>query len=122
MIVGAGGLRPTVGEGGGRKSRICAFVDVDALTQLLADLHDALVACLALAVPLAAPLAVPAWVVLVAVSSTARVLVMIPVITLALGVVGETLYGEPGSVETVVCPSANHSPGFPWSVPCRLTH
>ena len=111
-----------MGESGGGKARIRAFVDVDALAKLFAGMHDALVARLALAVPLAAPLAMPAWVVLVAVSSTARVFVMIPVVTLALGVVGKTVYGEPGPVETVVGPSANHSPGFPWRVPCRLTH
>ena len=122
MVVGAGCFRPTVGEGGGGKARICAFVDVDALTQLFAGVHDTFVARLTLTVPLTAPLAMPAWVVLVAVSSTARVFVMIPVITLALGVVGKTVYGEPGPVETVVGPSANHSPGFPWRVPCSLAH
>ena len=84
MVVGAGSLRPTMGESGGGKARIRAFVDVDALAELLAGMHDALVARLALAVPLAAPLAMPAWIVLVAVSSAACVLAMIPIVSVAL--------------------------------------
>ena len=122
MVVGAGRLRPTVSEGGSGKARICAFVDVDTLTQLLARVHDAFMARIAFAVPLTAPLAMAACVVLVALSSTACVLFVIPVVTLALRVVWEPLYGEPGPVEAVIGPSANHSPGFPWRVPCRLAH
>ena len=72
-----------MGESRSGKARICALVDVHALAELLASVHDALVAGLALAVPLTAPLAMAAWVVLVAVSSTACVFVMIPVVTLA---------------------------------------
>ena len=120
VVVRAGCFCPTVGESGSGKARICAFVDVHTLAQLLARVHDAFVPRLALAVPLTAPLAMAAGVVLVAVSSTACVFVMVPVVTLALGVVGETVYGEPGPVETVTWPSANHS--FSWRVPCRLTH
>ena len=120
MVVGAACVRATVGESGNGKAGICAFVDVHTLAQLLAGVLDTFVPRLALTVPLTAPLAMPAGVVLVAVSSTACVLVMVPVVTLALGVVGETVYGEPGPVETVACPSAKHS--FSWRVPWRLTH
>ena len=84
MVVGAACVCPTVGESGSGKARICAFVDVHALAQLLARVDDAFVPRLALAVPLTAPPAMAAWVVLVAVSSTACVFVMIPVVTLAL--------------------------------------
>ena len=84
MVVGAACVRATVGKSGNGKARICAFVDVHTLAQLLAGVHDAFVPRLALAVPLTAPLAMPAGVVLVAVSSTACVFVMIPVVTLAL--------------------------------------
>ena len=122
MVVGAGRLRPTVSEGGSGKARICALVDVHALAELLASVHDALVAGLALAVPLTAPLAMAAWVVLVAVSSATCVVRVIPVIAMALRVVGETLYGEPGPVEAMIRPSANHSTGFSWRIPCRLAH
>ena len=122
VVVGAGGLRSTVGESGCRKARIRAFVDVHALAELLAGMHDALVAGLALAVPLAAPLAVPARVVLVAVSSAACVLVMIPIVSVALGVVGETVYGEPGPVKTVGGPSTDHSSCFSCRISCRLAH
>ena len=84
MVVRAGCVRPTVGEGGGRKARICAFVDVKALAQLLARLLDTFVARLALAVPLATPLAMAAATVLVALSSTTCVLILIPVVPVAL--------------------------------------
>ena len=85
-------------EGGCGKSRIRAFVDVDALAQLLARVHDAFVACVAFAIPFTSPLAMAALAVLVALSSAARVLFVIPRVTLALGVVWEALYGEPGPV------------------------
>ena len=84
MVVGAACLRATMGESGSGKTRICAFVDVHTLAQLLARVHDAFVPRLALAVPLTAPLAMAAGIVVVAVSATACVFVMIPVITLAL--------------------------------------
>ena len=122
MVVRAGRLRATVSKGGSGKARICAFVDVDTLAQLLARVHDAFVARIAFAIPLTAPLAMAAWVVLVALSSTACVFFVIPVVTLALRVVWEPLYGEPGPVKAVIGPSANHSPGFPWRVPCSLAH
>ena len=84
VVVGAGCVCPTVGESGSGKARICAFIDVHTLAQLLAGVHDTFVPCLALAVPLTAPLAMAAGVVLVAVSSTTCVFVMIPVVTMAL--------------------------------------
>ena len=111
-----------MGESRSGKARICALVDVHALAELLASVHDALVAGLALAVPLTAPLAMAAWVVLVAVSSATCVVRVIPVIAMALRVVGETLYREPGPVEAMIRPSANHSTGFSWRIPCRLVH
>ena len=122
MIVGAACVRSTVCKSSSRKSRICAFVDVHALAELLTGMLDAFVPFVALAVPLTAPLAMSASAVLVAFSSATCVLVMIPVVTLALGVVGETLYREPGPLKTVVCRSADHSPGLSWRVPCRLAH
>ena len=84
MVVGAGCVRPTVGEGGGRKARICAFIDVKALTQLLARVLHTFVTCLALAVPLATPLAMVAATVLVALSSTTCVRILIPLVPVAL--------------------------------------